>query len=144
MVRPRSLALAGGLLVALGMLWPLRGAASWAALEDEALQASALIVSGTLLDIQRIAPDGQAAYTLGIIKVWQCYQGPTSPVVLLQLPEMPAHGAALHFKTGQEGLWLLRPARGLPGVYRADHPQRFVSKTEQGALLRRLRLKACF
>lgn len=122
-MRRRALALLFG-AAALGVLE--RASAMWVALSDaELIAQSDAIVLGALTGSEPVA--GQV---LGRIEVRAVLKGAAAARVV-HLAMAPAgvarSGSDIRYQAGQDGLWFLRlrnPAE--PGIYLADHPQRFV------------------
>lgn len=99
----------------------------WAALDDETLVASSdLIVIG---EWQAPNPASAAENLQGRIVVSAVLKGRQG---LTAIPVAHSAGKGLRssndlvFRTGDQGLWLLRRAPGQTDAYLIDHPQRFV------------------
>jgi hypothetical protein len=117
----------------------------WARLSEQELrERSALIVTGALIGKTRVRI-GSADLTLGVIEVQETLQGESAIVALLVLPSagQPVASDTVQHAVGADGLWYLRlRIAAEPGLYVADHPQRFVPMAEAGpaiAALRRLK-----
>jgi hypothetical protein len=120
-------------------------AAMWARMSEQELrERSDLIVTGVLIGKTRVRI-GSADLTLGVIEVRETLQGEPATVALLVLPSpgQPVASDTVQHAIGADGLWYLRlRIAAEPGLYVADHPQRFVPMTEAGpaiAALRRLK-----
>lgn len=135
-------AVASLLLFATCMLAGAAGASSARFSDPELVEHSDLIVSATLVRIERQAgpgPTGPAE--TGILDVRQLLKGAGHPrVVRLVLSPAGAlrSSSDLHYSVGQKGLWFLRATPGADGtpLYRADHPQRFLPEAEAAPRMR--------
>lgn len=101
----------------------------WAALSDEELIAdSDLIVIGVWQEVR--LPGGAAEENLqGRIAVSEVLKGRKNltSIRLAQTSHKLLHSSTdLVFRTGDQGLWLLRQSPGQQDIYLIDHPQRFV------------------
>jgi hypothetical protein len=100
--------------------------------DADLVQASALIVTGKLLGhTQLTLNQGQIKLNLGVVQVNDVLKGnPEKTLILLELPaaDAPRSSSDLTYQTGQTGLWFLQPRTPTDdGIYRANHPQRFLS-----------------
>lgn len=110
---------------------PSQVEAMWARYsETELIAASPLIVMAEFIGETTLAvgPAGNMR-AVGVLRVGEVLKGDHAiTVVLIELPM--SGGAqvseAMHFARGQRGLWFLYAAPGSTGLFRADHPQRFV------------------
>ena len=117
----------------------------WAKMSDaELIAQSDLIVVGEWVGQSAISLHGTAR-SLGAVAVSEVLKGdPRQTLALISLPasDAPVASDRVVFKRGDKGLWLLRRADA-PGLYLADHPQRFVPAGSAGieslrkAILRR-------
>lgn len=136
-----------GALTGAAML-PNRGHAMWASMTDEELvQKSSLIVMGEWVGQTAWVPAGSALNAprmeIGAIAVQKVLKGePATTLVLVSAvaPHAPRSSSDLIYKRGDLGLWLLTQGPGADaGIYRADHPQRFVSQASGAARIEKLR-----
>ena len=107
----------------------------WAKADDEQLvRSSALIVEATYTGQVTFSPDaGASGLTLGVLRVTRLLQGdPATELVFLRVPTLGfiRKSDDIGFTSGQQGLWFLRADEAYPGLYLADHPQRFVPETQ--------------
>jgi hypothetical protein len=99
--------------------------------DADLVQSSPLIVNGKFLgETHIILEKDQINLNLGIIQIDEVLKGDSAKFVLLALPRN-AHivSEVVTYHAGQKGLWFLQPR--MPeetGIYRADHPQRFLSE----------------
>lgn len=106
--------------------------AMWVKLSDiELVKQSDVIITAELIGNTQVTIN-QAKTAIGILKVEKVLKGDKNQtVILLALPshEGPLKSDDIFYKTGQNGLWLLRErkTKGESGIYLADHPQRFLS-----------------
>jgi hypothetical protein len=119
------------------------GAAMFASMSDaELLAASDVVVVGRLAGSSEITPAGSGATLhLGALVPSEVLKGPPGiDLVLIELPRRnaPRSGSDVTFRTGDQGLWLLR-RRADTGTYLADHPQRFVPAAVGQARIEALR-----
>jgi hypothetical protein len=104
--------------------------------DPELVEHSDLIVSATLVRIERQAgPGSSSPAETGILDVRHVLKGAGHPrVVRLVLSPAGAlrSSSDIHYSVGQKGLWFLRATPGADGtaLYRADHPQRFLPEEE--------------
>lgn len=123
---------------------PAGGAwASSARFSDPELVAhSDLVVSATLVRIERQAEPGSASVgETGLLEVHQVLKGtgqPRSVRLVLPAAGMPRSSSDIHYAIGQKGLWFLRATPDGDGrpLYRADHPQRFLRAEEAAPRMR--------
>lgn len=138
-------AIAAVCLVTICMLAGGVGASSARFGDSELVEHSDLIVSATLVRIERQAGPGSAGPAeTGILDVRQVLKGAGHPrVVRLVLSPAGAlrSSSDLHYSVGQKGLWFLRATPGADGtpLYRADHPQRFLPEEEAAPRMRHFR-----
>lgn len=111
---------------------PSQVGAMWARYsETELIAASPLIVMAELIGETTLAvgPGGNRR-TVGVLRIGEVLKGDrATTVVLIELPTpgQPQASEAIHYVRGQRGLWFLYATPGTPtGLFRADHPQRFV------------------
>ena len=102
--------------------------AMWAALDDETLVGSSdLIVVGEWQEVSPAAAEENLQGRIVVSAVLKGRHGKT-PIRIMHSPGKGLRsGNDLVFRTGDQGLWLLRRAPGHEGAYLIDHPQRFVS-----------------
>ncbi len=105
--------------------------AMWAPLSDaELLRGADLIGLGQWLGQTQLQTGSQAALLdLGVLQFSELWKGPPGlrlALVRSRSPLAPRSSSDLVFQPGQQGLWLLRLEPGAQGLYRCDHPQRFV------------------
>ncbi|MFO1252793.1 MAG: hypothetical protein U1E77_17030 [Inhella sp.] len=118
--------------------------AMWAPLRDaELLRDSDLIGLGMWLGQTQLQTGPQAApLDLGVLQFSELWKGPLGlrlALVRSRAAQAPRSSSDLVFQPGQQGLWLLRLEPGAQGLYRCDHPQRFVPAGDARIeLLRRL------
>lgn len=116
--------------------------ASSARFDPELVEHSDLIVSATLVRIERQAgPGSSSPAETGILDVRHVLRGAGHPrVVRLVLSPAGAlrSSSDIHYSVGQKGLWFLRATPGADGtaLYRADHPQRFLPEEEAAPRMR--------
>lgn len=129
-----------GFLLVAGVLIAVNSAsAMWVKLSDAELVAqSDLIVTGTFKGRSEAA--GQ---DLGAIEIRSTLKGAAGgEVAYIVIPAVgkPVSSSDMLFRPGQEGLWFLR-LRNLskPGIYLADHPQRFVPANQAGPAIESVR-----
>lgn len=95
---------------------------------EQRVAASDLIVIGSLEDIW--TAEGEQGRRIGLIMVDRVLKGDAATdAVPLLLPSAngPRSGEDFDYAPGTSGLWFLRSLGArVPGVYAADHPQRFV------------------
>lgn len=114
--------------------------------ETELIAASPLIVMAEFIGETTLAvgPAGRMS-TVGVLRVEEVLKG--DPATTVALIELPTPGQArksetIHYARGQRGLWFLYAAPGAQtGLFRANHPQRFVpseSRTQIDAFRRLL------
>jgi hypothetical protein len=118
-------------------------AAMFTKLSDEELIAkSALIVVGELIGRASIGA-AENAQMLGVIRVEETLKGEKGvTIAFLALPgtKLIQRSDDLTYRVGQFGLWYLRlQNENEPGVYVADHPQRFVPMDKAGEQIEFLR-----
>lgn len=123
-------------------------AAMYAPLSESELAQSDVIALGEYVGDAALRTDpGAPPMRLGVIRVDEVLKGRHADgVVLLEVESpMPVRRSdTLTFRPGQKGLWYLKAKGGMPGVYLADHPLRFVPTDRAAApaqKLRALRLK---
>lgn len=136
-------------LLGLGALSQQPVLAMWAKLSDEDLiHRSALIVLGEWVGESSLSTNqGGPEIRVGAIAVQQVLRDSTSSpstrsLALLNLGPagVPLASDSLTFLRGNRGLWLLRVDTHDPrGLFRCDHPQRFVSSDKDPSTLDRLR-----
>lgn len=123
-------ALIAGVALVLG-LWAGPTEALWVRLSEEALVAQSDAIVVGRFNGQRLLYMTPAAkrLDLGVIEVRQVLKGnPRTKALYVALPpgEGPAVGTDRRWRPGQTGVWYLRlKGDGVPGVFVADHPQRF-------------------
>ena len=99
--------------------------------DDELVKSSALIVEATYAGQSAFSPVAGASsrLTLGVLRVHKVLQGdPATELVFLRVPAIGLLRKSddIVYTSGQHGLWFLRADDAYPGLYLADHPQRFV------------------
>lgn len=99
--------------------------------DAELVQTSSLIVTGTLLgQTQLTINKPRIKLNLGVLQVTEVLKGnPAQTLALLELPATDGlrSSSDLTYRPGQAGLWFLHPRTpNDEGIYRADHPQRFL------------------
>ncbi len=99
--------------------------------DADLVQASSLIVTAKLLGHTELSLNAPPIkLNLGVLQVNEVIKGnPAQAVVLIELPapEAPRSSSDLTYQTGQTGLWFLQTRTPQDaGIYRADHPQRFL------------------
>jgi hypothetical protein len=103
----------------------------WAPLSDtELLRSSDLIGLGQWLGQTRLQPGPQAeALELGVLQFSEIWKGPSGLRLALlrgRPDQAPRSSSDAVFQPGQQGLWLLTLQPGAQGLYRCEHPQRFL------------------
>lgn len=123
------------------LAWLLAGttgaAAMFAAMSAEELFArSTLVVTGEVDAVQ--ADD---AGRIGHLAVSGVLKGaPVSEARVLMTPPGGLRASSdVEVPVGTPGLWFLLPVDGAEGLYRIDHPQRFVPADAADAVIERLR-----
>ena len=108
--------------------------------DDKLVKSSALIVEATYTGQSAFSPDaGSSHLTLGVLRVTRVLQGdPATELVFLRVPTLglPRKSDDIIFTSGQHGLWFLRADDAYPGLYLADHPQRFVPEAKANEKIR--------
>lgn len=109
----------------------------WAGMTDaELVGASPLIVMATYIGSTQVTlQENGPALHLGVLEVNDTLKGNPQELVFLQLP---ASSGLLHksddifFRPGQKGLWFLKKDGPHQGIYKIDHPQRFIPEQQLG------------
>jgi hypothetical protein len=115
--------------------------AMWVKLSDiELVKQSDVIITAELIGNTQVTIN-QAKTVIGILKVEEVLKGDKNQtVILLALPshEGPLKSDDIFYKTGQNGLWLLRErkTKGESGIYLADHPQSFITMERAGGQIK--------
>jgi hypothetical protein len=135
-------AIASVVLFATCMLAGGAGASSARFGDPELVDHSDLIVSATLVRIERQAEPGSASPgETGLLEVRRVLKGagqPRSVRLVLSPPGALRSSSDISYTVGQKGLWFLRATPGVDGtpLYRADHPQRFLREEEAAPRMR--------
>ena len=113
----------------------------WTEASDaELLASSALVVIATYTGQYGFSMDAQSpVLTLGVLQVEKVLKGdPSLGLVFIRVPNPagPRKSDDIDYFEGQRGLWFLRADEAHPGLYLADHPQRFVPEAQQAEKLR--------
>jgi len=110
--------------------------------DAELVEHSDLIVSATLVRIERqVEPGSASPGETGVLEVRQVLKGAGQPRgvrLVLSPPGALRSSSDISYTVGQNGLWFLRATPGADGtpLYRADHPQRFLREEEAAPRLR--------
>jgi hypothetical protein len=118
-----------------------QGHAMWTkASDDELVKSSALIVEATYTGQSAFSADaGASRMTLGVLRVQKVLRGdPATELVFIRVPTIGLLRKSddIVFTSGQQGLWFLRADSAYPGLYLADHPQRFVPDAQASEKVR--------
>lgn len=102
--------------------------------DDELVNSSALIVEATYTGQSVFSVDkGATRLSLGVLRVQRVHQGdPATEMIFIRVPNIGLLRKSddIIFTKGQHGLWFLRTDSAYPGLYLADHPQRFVPEAQ--------------
>ncbi len=113
--------------------------ASWAQMPDERLQSqSQLIVYAQYLGDSVIEIDNKK-FNLGILNVSKVLKGQISSAFVFIKTPAPSQGLRsdmIFFKSGQSGLWFLKPVSNLKGIYHISHPSQFQQTTPSGDIVK--------
>lgn len=132
------------LVVAGAAAFSATGQAMFAPLSDaELLRSSDLIALGEWLGQTQLQAPGQSTpLELGVLRIDELWRGPAGlQVALLQAhgPGQPISSSTQLHQRGDRGLWLLQLLSGSRGIYRSQHPQRFVPASSGQARISALR-----
>ena len=122
-------------MLSLSLLSIGQGYAMWTEADDtELVRSSPLIVIANYIGESTFYPAAQSTrLTLGVLQLEMVLQGKSpQKLVLLRVPTpgFVRKSDDIIYKPGQSGLWFLREDEANPGLYLADHPQRFVPESE--------------
>ena len=104
--------------------------------DADLIARSDVIVEAELIGQTRVTlSPSEAPLTLGVLRIDEAFKGVRDESLLLLVlasPDRLRSSSDISYQKGQSGLWFLR-ARA-PGLYLADHPQRFLAATNATAL----------
>ena len=111
--------------------WPVHAQAMWAGMTDAQLvKHSELVVQATYLDNTQIRiNETDKTLNIGVLHVTDTLKGNKQAIILLHLPALqdgPRRSDEIFFRPGQKGLWFLNKAHQQNGLYKVEHPQRFI------------------
>jgi len=115
--------------------------AMWAKVDDDELvKSSVLIVEATYAGQSSFSFDAKSSrLTLGVLRVHKVLKGdPATKLIFIRVPTVGLLRKSddIVFTKGQQGLWFLRTDSDYPGLYLADHPQRFVPEAQTSEKVR--------
>lgn len=104
--------------------------------DAELVEGSQLIVMATYIGSTQITlKEGGQTLHLGVLDVDDALKGNMQEVVFLQLPSASGQlhkSDDIFFRPGQKGLWFLKKDDRQQGIYKVDHPQRFIPEQQLG------------